>query len=168
MLQQRVSRKKLGSNNRRKAQQKVARLHEHISNTRKNFHWHTAHLLCNQAGMIFVEDLNCKALAAGMLAGHCLDAAWGQFFNILKQCCFKRGVFFMEVDSRKTSQICPNCGVETGKKDLSERVHVCNSCAYTTDRDVAAAQVVLQRGLAAAGLSVKMLNEGKVVGLPLS
>lgn len=168
LLQQRVTRLKLGSNNWRKAQQKVARLYEHISNTRKNFHWQLAHLLCNQAGMIFVEDLNCKALAAGMLAKHCLDAAWSQFFNILKQCCFKRGVFFMEVDSRKTSQICPNCGVETGKKDLSERIHRCNSCGYTTDRDVAAAQVVLSRGLAAVGLTVKMLNEGKVIGLPMS
>lgn len=162
LLQQRVSRKKLGSNNWRKAQQKVARLHEHISNTRKHFQWQIAHLLCNQACMIFVEDLNLKALAAGMLAKHCLDAAWGQFFNILGQCCFKRGVFFMEVDSRKTSQICPNCFVETGKKDLTERVHICNSCGYQTDRDVAAAQVVLSRGLAAVGHTVKMRSGGQV------
>lgn len=168
LLQQRVSRKKLGSNNWRKAQQKVALLHEHISNTRKNYHWQLAHFLCNQAGTIFVEDLNCKALVAGMLAKHCLDAAWSQFFNILKQCCFKRGVFFMEVDSRKTSQICPNCGVETGKKDLSERVHICNSCGYQTDRDIASAQVVLNRGLAAVGQSVKMLNEGKFIGIPVN
>lgn len=168
LLQQRVSRKKLGSKNWRKAQQKVAKLHEHISNTRKNYHWQLAHFLCNQAGTIFVEDLNCKALAAGMLGKHCLDAAWSQFFNILKQCCFKRGVFFMEVDSRKTSQICPNCGVETGKKELSERVHKCNSCGYQTDRDVAAAQVVLNRGFAAVGQSVKMLNEGKFIGIPVS
>ncbi len=162
LLQQRGSRKKLGSNNWRKAQQKVAKLHEQISNTRKHFHWQVAHQLCNQAGMIFVEDLNCKALAAGMLAKHCLDAAWSQFFSILKQCCFKRGVFFMEVDSKKTSQICPNCGVETGKKDLSQRVHNCNSCGYTTDRDVAAAQVVLNRGLAAVGHTVKMRERGQV------
>ena len=104
--------------------------------------------------MIFVEDLNCKALASGMLAKHCLDAALAsnpagpsgmqcckrsEFFNILKECCFKRGVFFMQVDSKKTSQICPNCLVETGKKDLSERVHNCNSCGYQSDRDFAAA-----------------------------
>ncbi len=168
LLQQRVSRKKLGSNNWRKAQAKVAKLHEQISNTRKHFHWQVAHQLCTQAGMIFVEDLNCKALAAGMLAKHCLDAGWSQLFNILKQCCFKRGVFFMEVDSKKTSQICPNCGIETGKKDLSERVHKCNSCGYQTDRDVAAAQVVLTRGLAAVGHTVKMLNEGKFIGIPVS
>lgn len=168
LLQQRVSRKKLGSKNWRKAVAKVAKLHEHISNTRKNYHWQLAHFLCSQAETIFVEDLNCKALAAGMLAKHCLDAAWSQFFNILKQCCFKRGVFFIEVDSKKTSQICPNCGVETGKKDLSERVHKCNSCGYQTDRDVAAAQVVLNRGLAAVGHTVKMLNEGKFFGIPVS
>lgn len=168
LLQQRVSRKKLGSNNWHKAQKKVALLHERIGNIRKNFHWQIAHTLCQQAGMIFVEDLNCKALAAGTLAKHCLDAAWSQFFNIVKQCCFKRGVFFLEVDSRKTSQICPNCGVETGKKDLSERIHNCHSCCYTTDRDVAAAQVVLNQGLAAVGHTVKMLNEGKVIGLPMS
>ena len=158
LLQQRVSRKKLGSNNWRKAQQKVAKLYEQISNTRKHFHWQVAHHLCDSAGMIFVEDLNCKAQAAGMLAKHCLDVAWAQFFQILKQCCFKRGVFFMEVDFKKTSQICPSCLVETGKKDLSERVHKCNSCGYQTDRDVAAAQVVLNRGLAAVGHTVKMLR----------
>jgi len=168
LLQQRVSRKKLGSNNWHKAQQKVAKLHEHISNTRKNFHWQVAHSLCDQTGMVFAEDLNCKGLAAGMLAKHCLDAAWGQFFNILKQCCFKQGVFFLQVDSRHTSQICPNCQVVTGKKDLSERVHKCNSCGYQTDRDIAAAQVVLTLGLAAVGHTVKMLNEGKVIGLPVS
>jgi transposase len=37
------------------------------------------------------------------------------------------------IDARKTSQICPNCGVETGKKELSERTHSCSSCGYTTD-----------------------------------
>ncbi len=45
-----------------------------------------------------------------------------------------------------------------GKKDLSERVHVCENCGYTTDRDVAAAQVVLNRGCAAVGQTVKMLD----------
>ena len=35
----------------------------------------------------------------------------------------------------------------TGKKLLSERVHSCGECGYTTDRDVAAAQVIMQRGI---------------------
>lgn len=168
LLQQRVSRKKLRSNNWRKAQYKVAKLHEHIANTRKDFHWKVSHLLCGQTKTIFVEDLNLVGLSRGRLGKHCLDAGWGQFFQILEQCCFKRGIYFQKVDSKKTSQICPNCAIETGKKELSERVHICENCGYTTDRDVAAAQVVLNRGCAAVGQTVKMLNEGKVVGLPMS
>lgn len=116
--------------------------------------------------MIFVEDLKLKGLARGFLGKHCLDAGWGQFFQVLEQCCGKRGVFFLKVDSKKTSQICPNCLVETGKKQLSERIHSCQHCGYRTDRDVAAAQVVLIRGLAAVGHTVKMLSEGKAIALP--
>ncbi|MEQ9670854.1 RNA-guided endonuclease InsQ/TnpB family protein [Coleofasciculus sp. G2-EDA-02] len=166
LLQQRVSRKRLGSNNWRKAQAKVSRLHERIANVRKQYHWKLAHNLCDWAGMIFAEDLNLKALAKGMLAKHCLDAGWGQFLNILPQCCFKRGVYFQKVDAKKTSQICPNCLTQTGKKPLSQRVHSCPECGYTIDRDIAAAQIVCIRGLAAVGHTVKMLSEGKFIGVP--
>ena len=162
-----VSRKKLGSNNWRKAQAKVSRLHEHISNTRKDFHFKIAHHLCNSAGMIFAEDLNLKAMSRGMLCKHTLDAGFGQFLNILEWVCSKRDVFFAKVDANFTSQTCPNCQTHTGKKDLSERVHSCPHCGYQTDRDVAAAQVVMQRGLVAVGHTVLMLSEGKVVGLPM-
>jgi putative transposase len=102
-----------------------------------------------------------------MLGKHCLDAGFGQFFNILEQTCFKRGVFFQKVEAKKTSHICPNCLKETGKKELSERVHSCHHCGYTTDRDGAAAQVILKRGLAAVGPRVKMHSTAsKFMGIP--
>ena len=47
-----------------------------------------------------------------MLGKHCLDAGFGQFFNILEQTCFKRGVFFQKVDAKKKSHICPNCLID--------------------------------------------------------
>ena len=119
LLQQRVSRKVKGSSNRRKAQERVSKLHERIANIRKDFCWLLAHNLCDWAGMIFAEDLNLKGEESGILGKHCLDAGWGQFFQILEQCCRKRGVFFLKVDSKKTSQICPNCLTQTGKKELS-------------------------------------------------
>ncbi|MEG4422287.1 transposase [Microcoleus sp. LAD1_D5] len=166
LLQQRVTRKKIGSNNWKKAQKKVALLHEYVANCRKDWHRKLSHQICDDAGMVFVEDLNLVGPKAGMLGKHCLDAGFGQFFNILEQTCFKRGVYFQKVDAKKTSQICPNCLNETGKKELSERTHSCHNCGYTTDRDVAAAQVVLNRGLAAVGHTVKMLAEGKFIGIP--
>jgi putative transposase len=167
LLQQRVSRKRLGSNNWHKAQKKVAALHEYVANCRKDWHRKLSHQICDDAGMVFVEDLNLVGLSRGMLGKHCLDAGFGQFFSILEQTCFKRDVYFQKVDARKTSQICPSCGTETGKKELSERTHKCLNCSYTTDRDVAAAQVVAIRGLAAVGHTAKMLAEGKFIGIPV-
>lgn len=43
LLQQRVCRKKLGSNNWRKAQKKVAKLHEYVANSRKDWHRKLSH-----------------------------------------------------------------------------------------------------------------------------
>ena len=167
LLQQRVTRKRIGSNNRKKASEKVALLHEYVANSRKNWHRKLSHQICDDAGMVFLEDLNLVGPSRAMLGKHFLDAGFGQFFNILEQTCFKRGVFFQKVDAKKTSHICPNCLNETGKKELSERVHSCHHYAYTTDRDVAAAQVVLKRGLAALGHSAcDAPQEGKFMGIP--
>ena len=146
-LQRKMSRKKKGSSNWKKAGKKVAKLHEHISNTRKDFHYKVANQLCDEAGMIFAEDLNLKAMSRGMYAKHTLDAGFGQFLNILEFVCWKRGVYFERVDPDLTSQTCPRCQTITGKKELSERIHSCPECGYTTDRDVAAAQIVAQRGV---------------------
>ena len=155
-LQKRVTRKRIGSNNRKIAPEKVALLHEYVANCRKDWHRKLSHQICDNAGMVFLEDLNLVGSKAAMLAKHCLDPRFGQFFNILEQTCFKGGVYFQKVDAKKTSHICPNCLNETGKKELPERVHSCHHCAYTTNRDVAAPQVVLKRGLAAVGHRVKM------------
>lgn len=164
LLQQRASRKKLGSNNWQKAQAKVARLHEHIRDTRKDFHFKLAHKLCDEAGMIFAEDLNFKAWAKGMFSKHTLDSGFGDFLSILEWICWKRGVYFAKVNPDGTSQICPNCNHHTGKKELSQRIHRCGECGYEIDRDVASAQVVRQRGLAAVGHTVQMLGEGLSTG----
>ncbi|WP_223257428.1 RNA-guided endonuclease InsQ/TnpB family protein [Phormidesmis priestleyi] len=153
-LQRKLRNKKKGSANYRTVQAKIRLLHERIHTIRREFHFQTAHQLCNDVGMIFAEDLNLKMMSRGMLAKHCLDAAWGNFLDILKWVCWKRGVFFAKVDPNGTSQTCPQCGAHTGKKELSQRVHECDECGYITDRDVAAAQVVMQRGLVAVGHTV--------------
>ena len=162
LLQRRLKLKVKGSANRHKLNQKIARIHQKISDTRKDFHLKLAHHLCDQAGMIFVEDLDFRAWAKGMLGKHTLDAGFGrsspgcklrellrlrQFFNILAWVCSKRGVYFGKVDYKYTSQICPNCGAYTGKKNLSERIHKCSQCQYEINRDVASAKVICNRGV---------------------
>jgi putative transposase len=146
LLQRRLSRKQKRSKNYEKARIKVARLHHIIDNTRKDFHYKQAHALCDVGDMVFMEDLDYRISAKGIFGKHMLDAAFGQFRNIVKYVCWKRGKFFGEVDARGTSQECPQCGDEV-RKDLSVRVHHCPHCNYTTDRDVASSQVIRNRGI---------------------
>lgn len=146
LLQRRLSRKQKRSKNYEKQRIKVARMHHEIDNTRKDFHFKQAHALCDTADMVFMEDLDYRVSAKGMLGKHMLDAAFGQFRSITRYVCWKRGKFFAEVDANGTSQTCPECGARV-QKDLSVRVHHCPECDYTTDRDVASGQVIRNRGL---------------------
>ena len=124
MLQRKASRKKKRSRNWEKAQLKVAKLHHQISNARKNFHFQTSHILCDQADMIFVEDINFKMTAKGFLGKEMLDGGFGQFRDLLSWVCWKRGKYFATVDHKYTSQICPECNAHTGKKELAIRQHI--------------------------------------------
>jgi putative transposase len=156
VLQRRASRKKKHSNNWEKAQVSVARLHHKVANTRKDFHLKTAHNLCDQAQTIFAvsevvaslraSNLNTVGLNRGMLRKDCVDASFGQFLSLLEWVCWKRGAYFLKVNPRGTSQICPEC-LATVSKPLSEREHLCPECGYRAHRDCAAAQMVLLRGL---------------------
>jgi putative transposase len=151
LLQRRLKHKEKRSNNRHKLGQKIARLHQRISDTRKDWHFKLAHKLCDGAGMIFVEDIDFQVWAKGLFAKHTLDAGFGQFINILQWVCWKRGVYFAKVDKDYTSQVCPQCDAHTGKKELSIRIHACSECGYTVHRDVAAAQIVRNRGISGVG-----------------
>lgn len=146
LLQRRAARCQKRSKNWEQAQIKVARLHHHIGNTRKDFHLKTAHSLCDQAQTIFAEDLNTVGLNRGMLRKDCIDASFGQFLSLLEWVCWKRGVYFLRVNPNGTSQTCPSCLAEARKK-LGEREHLCLECGYQTHRDHAAAEMVLLRGL---------------------
>jgi putative transposase len=154
LLQRRLKNKQLGSNNRHKLNQKIARLHQRISDTRKDWQFKLAHHLCDDVGMLFVEDINFVGWQRGMLSKHSADAGFGQFVKILEWVCFRRDVFFAKVNKDGTSQTCPNCGAHTGKKALDVRFHQCHDCGYRTTRDVAASQEIRNRGISALGRSV--------------
>lgn len=161
LLQRRLRNKQKGSNNRRKLNQKIARVHEHIGSCRREFHFQLAHQLCDQAEIIFVEDLDFRIMAKGMLGKHTLDAGLGQFVNqILPWVCWKRDVYYGKVDPNGTSQECPDCCAAV-KKDLSVRVHHCSECGSIKPRDIASGQVIRNRGLSAVGLIVEQIACGR-------
>jgi putative transposase len=147
LLQRKLRNKKLGSNKWNSLQHRIALLHEAVANKRKEYHFNLAHKLCDNVGMIFVEDINFVSWSKGLFCKQSLDMGLGQFFNILEYVCSQTDTYFAKVDKNFTSQICPNCGTHTGKKELNVRVHRCSECGYEQDRDIAAAEVVRIRGL---------------------
>ncbi len=147
LLQRRLKRKDLGSNNSKKLQLKISKLHERISNTRKDFHFNIAHRLCDRGDVIVVEDLNLIGLSRGILGKHMLDAGHGRFLNqILPWVCFNRGKGYLKVDARGTSTECPDCG-RAVKKTLTDRWHECPHCGSSMPRDIASAIVLKKRAV---------------------
>jgi putative transposase len=147
LLQRKLRNKTIGSNKWKKLQHRIALLHEAVANKRKDYHFKLAHKLCEDVGMIFVEDINFVSWSKGLFAKQSLDMGLGQFFTILEYVCSRTDTYFAKVNKNYTSQTCPNCGTHTGKKELNVRVHQCPECGYQQDRDVAAAEVIRNRGL---------------------
>jgi len=146
VLQRSVSRKKKGGKNRRKAVQKVARLHEHIANQRSDW-WHkTTRQLVNAYGVIILEDLSLKfMLQNGHISRAAHDVGLGMFRTMLNYKAVEAGVEIVTVNPRNTSQACSGCG-NIVQKSLSVRVHHCPNCGVTLDRDVNAALNILRLG----------------------
>ena len=103
---------------------------------------------------IFLEDIDFRIMARGFLGKHSLDAGFGQFRDLLKYVCHRRGKYFDVVDHRGTSQTCPMCRA-TVNKELKDRVHSCPECGYVSDRDIAAAQEICNRGIEKVALGLR-------------
>lgn len=145
--QRALSRKKKDSSRRRKARGGVARLHEETANQRRDFHHKEARKLVDRHGLIAHESLNVRGIAQTRLAKATHDAGWAQFLNILASKAEEAGVQVIAIDPKNTTQVCSRCGdVPKVKKTLSARVHRCEACGYTSDRDLNAAENILTLG----------------------
>ncbi len=135
---------------------KIAKFHEKIANTRRDWHFKLAHYLCDQADNIFVEDINFKSWAKGLFCKQSLDSGIGGFVNkVLPFVSWKRNKFYLKINKNGTSQECSNCGQHTGKKTLGERIHFCQFCNHLESRDTNSAKIIRDRGLVAVGYPVQ-------------
>ena len=153
LLQKRLSRKQKGSANRNKARIRVARLQEHIANSRKDSLHKITHALTHdsQVRTICMEDLNVK----GMQRNHHLaqavgDASFGMFLTLLEYKCSWYGVNLIKIDRfAPSSKTCGKCGYVYKGLNLSERSWTCPECGTHHDRDFNAACNIKEFGLKA-------------------
>jgi putative transposase len=133
----------------------VARVHERITNKRKNFAHQESRHIVKEFGIICIEDL----AILNMLKNHCLaksiaDAAWSLFFHCIVYKVVETGRQLAKEDSRHTSQDCHRCGHRRKDLKLTDRVYHCTNaeCLISIDRDQNAALNVLALGLQRLGL----------------
>ena len=133
--------KQVGSSNYRKAQIKIARLHQKIANIRKDtLHKITTYISKNHA-VIGIEDLNVSGmLANGKLSKAIADMGFYEFRRQLEYKTQLYGSKLVIVDRfYPSSKTCSNCGEKKSSLSLSQRVFQCDNCGFECNRDLNAA-----------------------------
>lgn len=145
VAQRRVTRRKKGSNRRRKAVLQVSKIQAKIKNQRADFAHKLSTKLVKEFDLIAIEKLNIKGMSKGFLAKQVNDVAWSGFFNMLRYKAESADKKLVEVNPNGTSQICI-CGAKC-EKTLKIRRHNCDGCGLNEHRDIVSAKVILQRAL---------------------
>lgn len=144
-----LARKKKGSKSREKQRMKVAKLHEKISNTRKDFLHKQSKKLTDKYGLIVVEDLKVKDMVKNKyFSKHILDASWSEFFNQLSYKSYQKGGEFIKINPAYTSQTCRSCGEVDKKSRVNQSKFVCTSCGVESNADINASNNILSEGIA--------------------
>ena len=150
ILQRRLAKKQKGSVRRSKAKRKVARLHAHIADVRKDFLHKLSTRLVNENQVIAIESL----AVSNMQKNHCLaksisDASWSEFVRQLEYKALWYGRTLIGIDRwYPSSKRCHDCGHTVKALPLNIREWACPECGSVHDRDVNAACNVLAAGLA--------------------
>ena len=147
--QKHLSRKKKGSATWNKQRIKVARIQEKISDCRKDKLQKISTDLIRKYDIVFCEDLNVKGMKKNHhLAKSITDASWSMLVSMLQ--------YKAEWNDKKvvrigryypSSKTCHHCGYINQSLTLADRQWTCPNCKSILDRDVNAAQNILDEGL---------------------
>ena len=146
-----ANRKLSDSRNYQKQKVKVAKVYEHITNSRTDFLHKLSFNIVKNHDIIAIENLNVK----GMVKNHTLaraisDSSWSTFTTMLAYKTEWYGKTLVKIDRWfPSSKTCSGCGHLLTKTELplSVRSWDCPSCLQTNDRDINASINILNEGL---------------------
>ena len=130
------------------------RLHERISDIRRNAARSAASAIAKTARVVVVESLTLTGLLQNRHLSRALsDAGLGFLLAEIKWQCAKRGVILIEAPrSFASTQLCARCGRRPQRRlSLSVRVYRCGHCGWVCDRDLNSSLNLEQYGIAQLG-----------------
>ena len=158
--------KKLPSKNREKARIKLAKLEEHIANSRKDWIEKETLRLVRSYDKVVVENLNLKGISAFLRnAKNMNDTSWATFVSRLETKEKDYGCKIIKADRYfPSSQLCSVCGWQYKGLKLSEREWTCCNCGTHHIRDVNAA-INLKNYVPMEGREFTPVESSKVANL---
>jgi putative transposase len=144
-----LSKKQKGSISRNKQRKKLVKIHEKITNTRKDYLHKVSTEIVKNHDIISVEDLSVKNIMKNHhLAQAMSDVSLGAFYTMLEYKSNWNDRQFVKIDRFfPSSKTCSKCGWIKQDLTLNIREWTCDSCCETHDRDLNAAKNILKQGL---------------------
>ncbi|MBW4648011.1 MAG: transposase [Kastovskya adunca ATA6-11-RM4] len=136
-LQRKLARQQKDSSRRHKTRIQIARTHNKIADTRKDFLHKLSTKIVSENQTIVLEDLNVSGMVKNRkLARAISQQGWRDFRVLVEAKSEKYGRKFVVISRwEPTSQTCSSCGYKWGKIDLLIRSVLCLGCGTEHDRD---------------------------------
>lgn len=164
-LQQQLSKKKKGSNNRTRYRIKVARQHEKITNIRNDLLHKISYYYAKNYDAIGIEDMSMK-LENNIFAKSKQDASWGKLRQFIFYKAESAGGRLVPVQYKGTTQRCSRCSIIV-PKELKDRIHNCPSCRFIVPRDYNSALEIKRLALIKIGWDTAESTHRKMEALPV-
>jgi putative transposase len=147
--QKKLARQPKDSQRRNKTRIQIAKLHNEIADTRKDFLHKLSTKIVSENEVIVLEDLNVSGMVENRKLARAISLqGWREFRTLCEAKSQKFGRTFHVISRwEPTSQICSECGYKWGKLDLKIRSVKCLICGTEHDRDENAAKNINKVGI---------------------
>ncbi|MBS3026770.1 MAG: IS200/IS605 family element transposase accessory protein TnpB [Dolichospermum sp. DET50] len=148
-LQKKLARQPKDSQRRNKTRIQIAKLHNEIADTRKDFLHKLSSKIVSENEVIVLEDLSVSGMVKNRKLARAISLqGWREFRTLCEAKSQKFGRTFHVISRwEPTSQICSECGYKWGKLDLKIRSVKCLNCGTEHDRDENAAKNINKVGI---------------------